>query len=512
MVTPLLDWYREEVAQAECRACGYSGPMAHRVSAAHVFSDRLPVDYSHCPRCGSLNALLDQFVGFDGDEAAGEDAPWIRHYLQVGAGIDSMVRPLQRTRTAPQQTLLDVGCGFGFAVHYWNCSGGQAFGVEPSPYGQLGQQWLDDHILPTYLSQAPQLIGRQFDLVFASEVLEHVADGVGFLEELRRFLNPAGVLVLTTPDAGFIQPTHDVSVVLASLSPGLHRVLFSQTALERLLIQAGFAQVEVVQAGGRLVARAGESLPRPRINPAAEQAEYLRYLLGAAAHNSQPDLQSGLLFRAFKEQVNLGQFEQAATTFQRLRRLVLQQYQLDLSDLAALEARAEQITSFEAFGRCMPYFTAIALFYAGIACLNGANLLEDPRRAFLLSTRLTQRGLSLAPLWFQESVSLYHLSLLHAAMVCLNLGDHGQASQDLQNLLADPTLPAEVALRARREWAVCLLQTGNLGEAMGLLRQLMREAPAMRPDLVRLYRVARHQAWRKRLGWWFAQWRRPYGS
>lgn len=50
----------------------------------------------------------------------------------------------------------------------------------------------------------PDRIGR-FDLVIACEILEHVAHTVEFLAQLRRFLNPGGRVLITTPNGAFFR-------------------------------------------------------------------------------------------------------------------------------------------------------------------------------------------------------------------------------------------------------------------------------------------------------------------
>jgi len=50
----------------------------------------------------------------------------------------------------------------------------------------------------------PEKTGR-FDLVIACEILEHVAHTVDFLKQLRRFLNPDGRALITTPNGAFFR-------------------------------------------------------------------------------------------------------------------------------------------------------------------------------------------------------------------------------------------------------------------------------------------------------------------
>lgn len=94
-----------------------------------------------------------------------------------------------------------------------------------------------------------------FDLVWAGEVLEHVADVAGLLAELRRVLRWGGTLLVTTPwhgrlvvgrDEGTFDPRAD------------HLRFFSARTLRALLRDAGFRDIDVRAAGGvPLLRRAG---------------------------------------------------------------------------------------------------------------------------------------------------------------------------------------------------------------------------------------------------------------
>jgi SAM-dependent methyltransferase len=85
-----------------------------------------------------------------------------------------------------------------------------------------------------------------FDVVWAGEVLEHVADVVGLLAEVRRVLAWGGTLLATTPWHGRIVVASD-----AHFDPRSdHLRFFSARTLRAVLGDAGFADV-VVRASGR---------------------------------------------------------------------------------------------------------------------------------------------------------------------------------------------------------------------------------------------------------------------
>jgi 2-polyprenyl-3-methyl-5-hydroxy-6-metoxy-1,4-benzoquinol methylase len=91
-----------------------------------------------------------------------------------------------------------------------------------------------------------------FDVVWAGEVLEHVADVVGLLAEVRRVLRWGGRLLATTPWHGRLVVATD-----AHFDPRAdHLRFFSARTLRAVLADAGFASVDVRRAGRGLHASA----------------------------------------------------------------------------------------------------------------------------------------------------------------------------------------------------------------------------------------------------------------
>jgi 2-polyprenyl-3-methyl-5-hydroxy-6-metoxy-1,4-benzoquinol methylase len=91
-----------------------------------------------------------------------------------------------------------------------------------------------------------------FDVVWAGEVLEHVADVVGLLAEVRRVLRWGGRLLVTTPWHGRIVVATD-----AHFDPRAdHLRFFSARTLRAVLADAGFVEIDVRRAGRGLHASA----------------------------------------------------------------------------------------------------------------------------------------------------------------------------------------------------------------------------------------------------------------
>jgi 2-polyprenyl-3-methyl-5-hydroxy-6-metoxy-1,4-benzoquinol methylase len=88
-----------------------------------------------------------------------------------------------------------------------------------------------------------------FDLVWSSEVIEHVADTARWLSEVRRVLAPRGRLLLTTPNhARAAIAVRGVERYSEPLGDHLH--LYTRRSLTELLHEFGFAPVTVRTAAG----------------------------------------------------------------------------------------------------------------------------------------------------------------------------------------------------------------------------------------------------------------------
>jgi 2-polyprenyl-3-methyl-5-hydroxy-6-metoxy-1,4-benzoquinol methylase len=90
---------------------------------------------------------------------------------------------------------------------------------------------------------------QEFDLVWSSEVIEHVADTARWLSEVRRVLAPSGRLLLTTPNHGRLRLALG-GIERFSEPLGDHLHLYSRTSLRRVLDEFGFRDVSVRTAGG----------------------------------------------------------------------------------------------------------------------------------------------------------------------------------------------------------------------------------------------------------------------
>ncbi len=108
-------------------------------------------------------------------------------------------------RIAPQgRTMLDVGCGEGFALAYFREQGWSVKGFDFSAAGVESQNPACRDALVAgdvfALLDAEIAADRKYDVVWLQNVLEHVLDPVALLVALKSLLSQEGVAVITVPN------------------------------------------------------------------------------------------------------------------------------------------------------------------------------------------------------------------------------------------------------------------------------------------------------------------------
>jgi SAM-dependent methyltransferase len=146
---------------------------------------------------------------------------------------------------------LDVGCGEGRFTVELARAGSRPVGIEVArtaiERARAREPELDFRLVP--IDGPLPLEDSSFDLVWASEVIEHVADTARWLSELRRVLAPGGLLLVTTPSHGRLRlALGGIERFSGPLGDHLH--LYTRASLAGLLQEFGFEGVDVRTAGG----------------------------------------------------------------------------------------------------------------------------------------------------------------------------------------------------------------------------------------------------------------------
>ncbi len=165
---------------------------------------------------------------------------------------------LLRADVRPGERVLDLGCGAGRFLTVIREAGAEAVGVElaeaAAERARANVPGADVRLVEP--DGSLPLGHGEVDLVWCSEVLEHIPDAEQALHEVRRVLRTGGRLLLTVPFHGRIQAALiGLTRFDAHFDPqGQHVRFFTARSLARSLDATGFAPVEIQAARRRAAA------------------------------------------------------------------------------------------------------------------------------------------------------------------------------------------------------------------------------------------------------------------
>lgn len=146
--------------------------------------------------------------------------------------------------------LLDVGTGFGFFLEEMRQRGWEVFGVEISHRAvDYARKRLGLNIHPGPLETLP-LHDKEFDVISAFYVIEHLPEPMRFLKTCYSLLKPGGILFLRYPHTTPIKRCLRIFRIENRLYElPSHLSDFSPKILQRILEQIGFQRVQHLIGG-----------------------------------------------------------------------------------------------------------------------------------------------------------------------------------------------------------------------------------------------------------------------
>jgi 2-polyprenyl-3-methyl-5-hydroxy-6-metoxy-1,4-benzoquinol methylase len=120
-----------------------------------------------------------------------------------GAHRDDICNAIEQIsgRSIRDQRILDVGCGWAQTLLYFKGKGANCYGFDPAPEAVAYAQREGLTVKQAGMENLEVFPGETFDVVTLLNVLEHLADPVSVMKEIRqKVLRPGGILVVEVPN------------------------------------------------------------------------------------------------------------------------------------------------------------------------------------------------------------------------------------------------------------------------------------------------------------------------
>lgn len=220
------------IARMDCAICDSSETTEERRIA------EFPLQ--RCDSCGFLQTgrilsskILDAFY------SAGYDGKRLRQGQQINAEINMEVMRRFGLTVTSGQTMLDIGCGYGFFMRRMqDLTSANTAGIELS---QAQLSYARESLGLTVerdISALPERFLEGVDLMVCFEVIEHISDPIDFLRDYTQRLRPGGTLVLATDNFSSL-PVRTMGDSFPKWIPHQHISLFDPASLEKSLTRAG---------------------------------------------------------------------------------------------------------------------------------------------------------------------------------------------------------------------------------------------------------------------------------
>lgn len=202
-------------------------------------------DFLQCRRCSTLYTTVLPDIS----NAQDYDGYYSESNLEVPDFISDRIGAIisQFDRYRRSNKLLDIGSGAGSLLNAATELGWQTYGLEVSKPAVEHTRSLGFDTFHGELNDA-RFPDNEFDVITASEILEHVADPRSLLKEAARILRPGGLVWVTTPSSSGLS-YRLLKTKWSMVEPPEHLHLFSHKAIFEMFKNAGFSHIRILCHG-----------------------------------------------------------------------------------------------------------------------------------------------------------------------------------------------------------------------------------------------------------------------
>lgn len=173
-----------------------------------------------------------------------QEVPWYDRYFDYFSNINKQEDPLKwladnETTYLPIYTylkwktglnVLEIGCGLGYLTYAINSSGNSCIGCDLSVTSieKAKTNFWDLYFEWDVFEESDKMQGKKFDVIVATEFIEHIDDFDKFFDGCKKYLTDDGIILLTTPNKGFFKKD---AIWLWDLPP-VHTIWFDKETFE----------------------------------------------------------------------------------------------------------------------------------------------------------------------------------------------------------------------------------------------------------------------------------------
>lgn len=151
-----------------------------------------------CRNCGFIQCDTTDVTEF---YKGLEDEEYISSSLQRALQFKKLLKNVKHYIPANGK-ILDIGAGSGLFLREAANLGYSAIGIEPSQFlANAGKKNGLNIIQGTFPNNCPH---EKYDVIFLTDVIEHIADPLSMLESIPNFLTSGGRVIITTPDVSSV--------------------------------------------------------------------------------------------------------------------------------------------------------------------------------------------------------------------------------------------------------------------------------------------------------------------
>lgn len=252
----------------------------------NIVSDFLPFEVDYDPAFGlviqkrnrhvrkSLDTVYKKFPNIGNIQ---QNNTWSESYKKdFEAFIEKHIPPGKKG-----MRILEIGCGGCLILADLKKKGHEVVGIDPSPYSVVCGKKLGVAVVQDFYPS--KKIKGSFDLIFHSDVIEHMEKPSEFLRNIHGRLRKNGIHIIAIPDSGPNLKTGDISIFLHQ-----HMNYFDRESFRSIIAGAGFGSIVIEKAkwGGSLYLRAFKKSPSQRpqaLTPDRKRLKYHRFIRKAEA-------------------------------------------------------------------------------------------------------------------------------------------------------------------------------------------------------------------------------------